>query len=77
MSDSTNKGKTKAVTLSLTAREERDLTNLSKALFGRPNKSGLVRYWINKERASQEARKIRSRQQDTGLTSLNSYLTEF
>ena len=41
-----NKEKTKAVTLSLTKQEEKDLTKVSKEFFGSSNKSGMVRYWI-------------------------------
>jgi len=37
---------TKAVTLSLTAKEEEELKNISKEFFGKENKSGMVRYWI-------------------------------
>ena len=41
-----NKEKTKAVTLSLTEKEEQDLIKVSKEFFGSSNKSGMVRYWI-------------------------------
>jgi hypothetical protein len=37
---------TKAVTISLTKKEEQDLIKVSKEFFGTPNKSGMVRYWI-------------------------------
>lgn len=40
------KEKTKAVTLSLTEQEEKDLIKVSKEFFGTSNKSGMVRYWI-------------------------------
>ena len=40
------KQKTKAVTLSLTEQEERDLIRVSEEFFGASNKSGMVRYWI-------------------------------
>lgn len=40
------KQKTKAVTLSLTEQEEKDLIKVSKEFFGTSNKSGMVRYWI-------------------------------
>jgi len=40
------KEKTKAVTLSLTEKEEQDLIKVSKEFFGSSNKSGMVRYWI-------------------------------
>lgn len=42
-----SKEKTKAVTLSLTKQEETDLIEVSKGFFGQPNKSDMVRYWIN------------------------------
>ena len=42
-----SKGKTKAVTLSLTEQEEKDLIKISENFFGTSNKSGMVRYWIN------------------------------
>ena len=42
------KEKTKAVTLSLTKQEEKDLIKVSKEFFGTSNKSGMVRYWITK-----------------------------
>lgn len=42
------KDKTKAVTLSLTEQEEKDLIQVSKKFFGQSNKSGMVRYWIKK-----------------------------
>ena len=41
-----SKEKTKAVTISLTKQEEQGLIKISKELFGTPNKSGMVRYWI-------------------------------
>lgn len=44
------KEKTKAVTISLTAQEEKDLIEISKKFFGQSNKSGMVRYWINKNK---------------------------
>lgn len=47
------KDKTKAVTLSLTEQEEKDLIKLSKELFGKSNKSGLVRYWIKRTKDEQ------------------------
>ena len=37
---------TKAVTISLTKKEEQDLIKASKEFFGSSNKSGMVRYWI-------------------------------
>ena len=37
---------TKAVTISLTEKEEQDLIKVSKEFFGSSNKSGMVRYWI-------------------------------
>lgn len=40
------KEKTKAVTISLTEQEEKDLIKVSKEFFGSSNKSGMVRYWI-------------------------------
>jgi hypothetical protein len=40
------KGKTKAVTLSLTEEEEINLIRISEKFFGSSNKSGMVRYWI-------------------------------
>lgn len=40
------KDKTKAVTISLTEKEEKDLIKVSKDFFGTSNKSGMVRYWI-------------------------------
>jgi hypothetical protein len=42
------KEKTKAVTISLTAQEEKDLIQVSEKFFGKSNKSGMVRYWIKK-----------------------------
>ncbi len=44
------KEKTKAVTLSLTKSEEQDLIDISKKLFGKSNKSGMIRYWLNQNR---------------------------
>jgi len=44
---------TKAVTLSLTEQEEKDLIKLSENLFGKSNKSGLVRYWIKRAKDEQ------------------------
>ena len=41
-----SKEKTKAVTLSLTGKEEQDLIDISEKFFGTSNKSGMVRYWI-------------------------------
>ena len=41
-----NKEKTKAVTISLTQQEEKDLIEISENFFGTSNKSGMVRYWI-------------------------------
>jgi hypothetical protein len=41
-----SKDKTKAVTISLTKKEEQDLIKVSKEFFGSSNKSGMVRYWI-------------------------------
>jgi len=38
--------KTKAVTISLTEKEEQYLIKVSKEFFGSSNKSGMVRYWI-------------------------------
>ena len=40
------KQKTKAVTISLTEQEKKDLIKVSKEFFGSSNKSGMVRYWI-------------------------------
>ncbi len=37
---------TKAVTISLTEKEEQDLIKVSKEFFGSSNKSGMIRYWI-------------------------------
>jgi hypothetical protein len=48
------KEKTKAVTLSLTEQEEKDLIQIPEKFLGQSNKSGMVRYWINK--AKDEAR---------------------
>lgn len=48
------KEKTKAVTISLTEKEEKDLIQISEKFFGQSNKSGMVRYWIKK--AKDEAR---------------------
>ena len=48
------KEKTKAVTISLTELEEKYLIQISENFFGQSNKSGMVRYWINK--AKDEAR---------------------
>lgn len=45
------KQKTKAVTLSLTEQEERDLSSISEEFFGTSNKSGMVRYWITKNKS--------------------------
>lgn len=44
------KEKTKAVTLSLKPSEEKYLIKVSKELFGSSNKSGMVSYWINKDK---------------------------
>ena len=44
------KQKTKAVTLSLTKQEEKDLIQVSEKFFGQSNKSGMVRYWIKKSK---------------------------
>ncbi len=48
------KEKTKAVTISLTEQEEKDLVKISEEFFGKPNKSGMVRYWINKFKTKHE-----------------------
>lgn len=40
--------KTKKVTVSLTSDEENKLIKISKNFFGNSNKSGMIRYWINK-----------------------------
>ena len=48
-----SKYKTKAVTLSLTEQEEKDLVKVSEKFFGQANKSGMVRYWITKAIAEQ------------------------
>ena len=44
--------RTKAVTLSLTEQEEKDLIKISENFFGTSNKSGMVRYWINQNNFS-------------------------
>jgi len=44
------KEKTKAVTISLTGQEEKDLIEVSKQFFGQSNKSGMVRFWIKKSK---------------------------
>ena len=40
--------KVKVLTISLTKEEEDNLNELSKIITGTKNKSGMVRYWINK-----------------------------
>ena len=42
------KEKTKVLNLSLTEKEIESLEKISKELFGTPNKSGMVSYWITK-----------------------------
>ena len=42
------KEKTNVLNLSLTEKEIEALEKISKDFFGTPNKSGMVRYWINK-----------------------------
>lgn len=43
-----SKEKTKPRTISLTDTEFENLEKISKDQFGRENKSGMIRYWINK-----------------------------
>ena len=38
---------TKKVTFSLTATEIEQLEKIAKATLGKPNKSGMISYWIN------------------------------
>lgn len=40
--------KVKVLAISLTKEEENNLNELSKIILGSKNKSGMVRYWINK-----------------------------
>lgn len=42
------KEKTKVLNASLTPTEINNLENISKEFFGKENKSGMIRYWINK-----------------------------
>jgi len=44
---------TKVLNLSLTATEIKTLEEISKVFFGKENKSGMVRYWINKSKLKQ------------------------
>jgi len=47
----TKKETTKVLNLSLTPSEIKTLENISKEFFGKENKSGMVRYWINKHKS--------------------------
>jgi hypothetical protein len=42
-----DKEKTKKVTFSLTATEVEQLEKIAKKTLGKPNKSGMISYWIN------------------------------
>lgn len=42
------KEKTKVLNASLTPTEIKHLEDISKEFFGKENKSGMIRYWINK-----------------------------
>ena len=42
------KEKTKVLNASLTPTEIKNLEDISKEFFGKENKSGMIRYWINK-----------------------------
>ena len=42
------KEKTKVLNASLTPTEIKNLEDISKEFFGTENKSGMIRYWINK-----------------------------
>ncbi len=45
------KENTKVLNLSLTPSEIKTLEDISKDFFGKENKSGMVRYWINKHKS--------------------------
>lgn len=47
------KEKTKVLNVSLTPSEIKVLKEISKEFFGKENKSGMVRYWINKFKSKQ------------------------
>jgi len=47
----TKKETTKVLNLSLTPSEIKTRENISKEFFGKENKSGMVRYWINKHKS--------------------------
>ena len=42
---------TKVLNLSLTPSEIKNLEDISREFFGKENKSGMVRYWINKHKS--------------------------
>lgn len=42
---------TKVLNLSLTPSEIKSLEDISREFFGKENKSGMVRYWINKHKS--------------------------
>jgi len=44
------KEKTKVLNISLTPSEIKALKDISREFFGKENKSGMVRYWINKSK---------------------------
>lgn len=46
-----NKETTKVLNVSLTPSEIKSLEEISKEFFGKENKSGMVRYWINKHKS--------------------------
>ena len=57
----------KVVSLSLTKEEEEDLIRISKDILGSSNKSGLVRFWINKAN-SERINEMRKYRKDNSIT---------
>jgi len=49
--------KTKVFNASLTPLEIKNLEKISKEFFGKKNKSGMIRYWINKFKKKEELNK--------------------
>jgi len=47
----TKKETTKVLNISLTPSEIKALEDISREFFGKENKSGMVRYWINKAKS--------------------------
>jgi hypothetical protein len=47
------KEKTKVLNVSLTPSEIKRLEEISKEVFGKENKSGIIRYWINNHKSKQ------------------------